>query len=127
MSRAGRALLGSLLLLPALGCLIWPAPTGDLLAGRGRIQRQYTAPLEVGKATLEDVVLRLGEPDEIQADGRVLLYRWTEMRGFLALIGMNASVVIPFPGPRKVRVCFGDDGKLTEVAFLGSEPEVGPL
>lgn len=124
----GRFLLVCGLLLAAPGCLIWPAPTGDLLSGRGRITRAYAEPLQVGQATLEDVVLRLGEPDEIGEGGRLLIYRWTEVRGFLALVGMGGSgVLIPFPGHREVLVRFGAEGKVAEVAFrVPPEPEPAP-
>jgi hypothetical protein len=111
-------------LLAHLGCVIWPAPTGDLLEGRGRIRREHAAPLEVGKATMEEVLLRLGEPDEVLEDGRLLLYRWTEVRGFFALAGMNSAVVIPFPGRREVRVRFDEGGRVIRIEFTIPEPPV---
>ncbi len=130
MRGACRALGAAALLAVATGCLIWPAPTGDLLEGRGRIRRDYVAPLEVGKATVEDVLMRLGEPDEVQEGGRLFIYRWTEVRGFLALVGLNSAVVIPFPGRREVRVGFDGEGRVVGVAFRipvpPASPEPGP-
>jgi len=110
-------ILGAAALLGSLGCLVWPFPTGDLLAGRGRIQKEYLAPLEIGKATREDVLLRLGEPDEVLDNGAVYIYRWTEVRGFLALFGQSNAVVIPFPGHRELRVEFDAESRLKRIAF----------
>jgi hypothetical protein len=109
--------LGLLVLSLQTGCLIWPFPTGDLLAGRGRITPQYVASLQVGVATREDVLLRLGEPDEVLAGGKVLVYRWTETRGFLAAGGYGGAVAIPFPGHRALRLEFGPDARLVTLTF----------
>lgn len=60
MSRRGRLTLGAAVLAAEVGCLIWPSPTGDLLAGRGRITREYAAPMQVGTKTREDVLVYPG-------------------------------------------------------------------
>lgn len=106
-----------------LGCLIWPFPTGDLLSGRGRITKDYAAPLQVGVATREEVLLRLGEPDEVLEGGKVLIYRWTEARGFLAMGGYGSGVLIPLPGHRAVRLEFGADARLVRLEFQRGAPE----
>lgn len=109
--------LGFLVLTTQVACLIWPFPTGYLLAGRGRITPQYIEPLRVGEATREDALLRLGEPDEVLEGGRVLVYRWTEVRGFFAAGGYGGGGVAPFPGYRAVRLEFGADSRLTRIQF----------
>ena len=127
-----RGALGPSLVIAVLslqaGCLVWPFPTGQLLAGRGRITPQYAATLQVGVTTREEVLLRLGEPDEVLAGGRVLVYRWTEARGFLAAAGgYGAGVVaVPFPGHRALRLEFGPDARLTRLAFEQGKPSGGP-
>lgn len=110
-------LLGLVLLGSSLGCIIWPFPTGGLLAGRGRIEKDYAAPLEVGKSTREDVLLRLGEPDVALKGGYVFLYQWTEEMGFFAILSNSGSPVIPFPGHRSVRLDFDAEGRLARVVF----------
>jgi hypothetical protein len=109
--------LGTLALLGCTGCLIWPFPTGELLTGRGRIHSEYVAPLEVGKATREDVLLRLGEPDEVLDGGGTYVYRWTEVRGYLVLGGYGSAAAIPFPGHRDLRLEFDAKGRLTRKTF----------
>lgn len=126
MSPRGRAGLAFLLLAAQGGCLIWPFPTGHLLQGRGRITRPYVEPLQVGVATREEVLLRLGEPDEVAENGQVLIYRWTEVRGFLALAGNSTAVAIPFPGHRALRLTFGPDARLLHLAFQQGPPSQGP-
>lgn len=115
MSRAASTTLALLLLAGSTGCLIWPFPTGDLLSGRGRIRREDTAPFRAGSTTREEVLLRLGEPDGVEQGGRILVYRWTEVRGFFAAGGNGSAVVIPFPGHRQVRFEFDGDARLLRV------------
>ena len=115
--------LGALVLSLQTGCLVWPFPTGDLLAGRGRITPQYASSLRAGASTREDVLLHLGEPDEVLEGGRVLIYRWTETRGFFAVAGSyGGSVVAPFPGHRALRLEFGPDARLVRLAFERGAP-----
>jgi len=130
MKRLAGMVTASTALLVSTGCLIWPFPTGSLLSGRGRIQPDYTAPLEIGKATREDVLLRLGEPDVVLDNGAVYIYRWTEVRGFFALFGQNNAVVIPFPGHRGLRLEFDAESRLRGVMFglpEGQEPDPGKI
>ncbi|HJV22851.1 MAG TPA: hypothetical protein VJ570_09140 [Holophagaceae bacterium] len=116
------ATLGLLLvLLSSPSCLLWPFPTGGLLDGRGRITPRHTTPLVVGQATREEVLLRLGEPDGVAQGGRLLRYRWTEERGFLALVGQGTALVIPFPRRCELQLAFGPDGRLLHADF----PPVG--
>lgn len=127
MNRPARLVLGTLALALQLGCLIWPFSTGELLAGRGRITPQYTAPLKVGQTTREDVLLRLGEPDEVLGGGKVLVYHWTEARGYLILGGYGGGAIIPFRGHRAVRLEFGPDARLVHLGFERGEPAPAAL
>lgn len=117
MKRLAGMVLVATAMLASMGCLIWPFPTGDLLSGRGRIQPEYSAPLEIGKATRDDVLLRLGEPDEVLNAGAVYIYRWTEARGFIAFGGYGGAVAIPFPGHRHLRLEFNAESRLTQARF----------
>jgi hypothetical protein len=74
-------------------------------------------------ATREDVLLRLGEPDEVLEGGRVLVYRWTEARGFFAAASAyGGGVAVPFPGHRALRLEFGPDARLVRLAFERGKP-----
>ena len=123
MSRLTRLLLSALLLSSQVGCLIWPFPMGQLLSGRGRITPQYAAPLKVGQSTREEVLFRLGEPDEVLEGGKVFIYRWTEDRGFFALAAYGSGLAIPFPGHRAVRLEFDADGRMVRLSFERGVPE----
>lgn len=109
--------MGAMALLGSMGCLIWPFPTGGLISGRGRITPQYAEPLTIGQSTREEVVLRLGEPDEALESGTIFLYRWTEVRGFIVLGGYGSAVAAPFPGHRYLRLEFDGTGRLTHKSF----------
>lgn len=111
------ALLGAVILLSSLGCLIWPFPTGELLSGRGRIRSEDVQPLAVGQASRAEVLLRLGEPDEVLEDGSVFVYRWTEVRGLIVFASYGGGGAIPFPGHRDLRLAFDGQGRLVQVSF----------
>lgn len=104
-------------LLGSTGCLVWPFPTGDLLSGRGRILPEYVSPLQVGQTTREEALLLLGEPDEVINGGTVLIYQWTEARGFVAFGGYGSAVAIPIPGHRDLRLEFDSQGRLIRKTF----------
>lgn len=123
MSHPTRLVLGALVLSSQIGCLIWPFPTGHLLAGRGRISPHYAESLKVGQSTREDVLLHLGEPDEVLEGGKVFIYRWTEARGFFAMAASGSGVAIPFPGHRALRLEFDADARLVRQDFERGVPE----
>jgi hypothetical protein len=81
----------------------------------------------VGVAAREDVLLRLGEPDEVLDGGKVLVYRWTETRGFLAAGSYGGGVEVPFPGHRALRLEFGPDARLVRLAFERGKPPARPV
>lgn len=122
--KAGAALAGLALALQA-GCLLWPFPTGQLLSGRGRIRTTELARLEVGRSTRDDVICLLGEPDGLESGGQVLVYRWTEVRGFLLVGDYGGAAAIPFPGHRAYRFEFGAGGRLARVAGPRPESDAG--
>ena len=67
------------------GCVVIPIPTSEhgLTSGRGEITEEAAVGLEMGKTTWEDVLLRFGEPSAILQDGRVFLYHWATIRGYM--------------------------------------------
>jgi hypothetical protein len=109
-------------LLASTGCLIWPFPTGEIIAGRGRVQPSYAELLTLGQSTREDALVRLGEPDEVQGGGAVFLYRWTEVRGYFIVGGYGSAAAIPFPGHRSLRLEFDEDGRLARKAWEKPKP-----
>jgi len=68
------------------GCVfVAPVPTAYHPAGSRRNLKEDTAQrFAPGSATVEDVVLALGEPDEAAADASRLTYRWERVNLHLA-------------------------------------------
>jgi len=60
-----------------------PTPEHGLLAGHGEISAEQLASLEKGKTTREEILLLLGEPSGSLDEGRILVYHWEVLRGYL--------------------------------------------
>lgn len=54
-----------------------------MMEGRSAVKESDRASLAVGTTTLEDVLLRLGEPDLVLPAYRVMAYRWRVIQGYL--------------------------------------------
>ncbi len=83
------------------------------------------AALVEGQTTREEVLLRLGEPDDFQASGSVFIYRWTVGRGVWASAGAGGGVI---ERTHLLRMEFDASGHLVRLnrqAAFGSQS--GPL
>jgi hypothetical protein len=82
--------LPSLFLVPVLflctGCLFWFHSHLDTSSSRTDIDDQTLKSIIIGSTTIEDILLRLGEPQEHYDVPTVFLYRWVWVRGFI-LVG----------------------------------------
>ncbi len=81
----------SLLLAPVLflcsGCGLWVTYHLDPISPRREIDDQTVQSFIVGSTTIEDVLLRLGEPQDYYEAPTVFLYRWILRKGFSFLLG----------------------------------------
>lgn len=76
------------------GCVVLPIPTPQHKS-TPTVTRQNIAVngldwIQPGRTTQVEVFLKLGEPDQLSADGRKAAYRWQKVRGYL-LIGVPGS------------------------------------
>jgi hypothetical protein len=82
--------LPTLFLVPVLflctGCFFWFHSHLDTSSSRTDIDDQTLKSIIVGSTTIEDVLLRLGEPQDHHDAPTVFLYRWVWVRGFI-LVG----------------------------------------
>jgi hypothetical protein len=93
--RAVAALLG----LSLQSCLIVPEVPHyrDAFLSRENMDR----PLEegfpqAGTATREEVLTRLGAPDEVSADGSRLIYRWRKVVAEIFFLKSSSPLVMPY-------------------------------
>ena len=88
--------LPTLFLVPVLflctGCFFWFHSHLDTSSSRTDIDDQTLKSIIIGSTTIEDVLLRLGEPQDHHDAPTVFLYRWVWERGFIFI------VVGPAPG-----------------------------
>lgn len=79
--------LQSLVLAPALflcdGCFAWGTNHLDTDSPRSEVDNQTLQSFIVGSTTIEDVLLKLGEPQDHYEAPTVFLYRWIWKRGFV--------------------------------------------
>ncbi len=75
------------LLMFGSGCLIIPTPEFDSGSARANFNQQSLAQLQPGVTTMEDVLLRFGEPDAVSPDERKLGYRSEKVAGIWILAG----------------------------------------
>jgi hypothetical protein len=71
--------------------VVLPTPEHRILEGRGEIGRDDTAFLTKGATTLEEVLLRYGEPDAVLCDDNIIVYHWKVCWGYW-------GIVVPGPG-----------------------------
>ena len=85
-----------LLVMPVVflcsGCFFWYSSKLPLSSPRSDIEDQMLKSIVVGATTLEEVLLRLGEPQEHFDAPTVFLYRWVRVRSFFFVM------VAPAPG-----------------------------
>jgi hypothetical protein len=86
-----------LFMLPALslgGCAIIPIPEDHYWnQTRQNISPETVAFITPGQTTKEDVILRLGEPEEISDDGSRLAYFWFKTKGSIIFYLVAGAVV----------------------------------
>ena len=122
-------LLTTALILLGTGCVL-PIPTArhtpKSATTRGEIEAQRFQPLEPGTATRADVLLRLGEPDVVTSDERLLIYRWVSISGYVATMSESSSSSDPI-GTRRCDVAVELDAagkvvRIGEIEKLAREP-----
>jgi hypothetical protein len=123
-----RFVLVTLALLGSTGCLIWPFPTGTILAGRGRIRSEDQAAFAVGKTTREEVLLQLGTPAAHFEGERILTYAYVKGSGDAWVrVGRywnrekQAFEYLGRSGNCNLVLVFGADGRLVRHSLVVSQ------
>ena len=65
--------------------MIIPTPEQDLLSSRGQIDKPAMEFLDPGTTTMEQVLLRFGEPDATLNDQRIFVYHWQVARAYFVI------------------------------------------
>lgn len=81
----GRAGMAAGVSLALAGCLVLPM---NRIAGdsRANVSEKTATDFVPGVTTREDVLLKLGEPDEVSPDEQRLGYRWSRIRLFWIVV-----------------------------------------
>jgi len=126
------ALLGALV-LSGTGCIVLPIPSnrlGDY--SRKDIPPEVMNELVAGQTTRQEVLLRLGEPDEWSADASQCRYHWERVKWDIIVIvggGYSAAAAdIPINKNHDLIICFDSAGVISDrqfnAQFKSSEQEM---
>lgn len=103
--------LPSLFLVPVFflctGCF-WYQSHLDTSSSRTEIDDQTLKSIIIGSTTIEDILLRFGEPQEHYDVPTVFLYRWIWLRGFIF-----AGVVAEETTEYTLHIIFDEKNKVT--------------
>ena len=99
----------------ASGCVFVPTPPYYARGSRHNVTKQTTKKIEPGLDTIEEVMLKLGEPDDISPDERRIGYRTEKIVGLVYPVGAGA---LPnndpsFPVNRTLNIAFDNKGVVT--------------
>ena len=84
------------LLLTQNGCIIVPHPSARLPGSRRILLPEEFKFIQPGSTTRETVLLKLGEPDYVLNQDRILIYQWATSEWVMAmLIGNYPAVEMP--------------------------------
>ena len=126
--RAWRSLSLATMLTAVTGCIVLPVPVNYHTHGsRKNLRAEDTPWLVPRQTTRTEIVLRLGEPDEIEEDGSKLVYRWEKIYLQLWVAGGGgysaAGGRTDFGRDYALELTFDSHGNLTNHALQKSEFE----
>lgn len=74
-------------LISSTGCVMVPIPTREHTpmdtVTRQNVSANDTDWIQPGMTCMADILLKLGEPDQLSHNGRKLAYRWQKIRGYV--------------------------------------------
>ncbi len=103
------------------GCIAILTPEHNVLEGRGVIEEAYFDALIAIHPTRKDVLLKLGNPDVVMRDGRLLAYRWRVTRGYVAVGGGYQGEVFPIDRSYVAMFMFDDRGRLAHHKYMSAK------
>lgn len=115
LQRCGPVFL--LLLCCVQGCVI-PAfgPPTNSSGARTGLSRAAIASIRVGETTMQEVLLKLGEPDLVSADGRTFAYRSERDLAFVVFAAGGSGVAGPVSERRYLSIEFDGQGVVSKLA-----------
>jgi outer membrane protein assembly factor BamE (lipoprotein component of BamABCDE complex) len=109
------------------GCIVIPTPPHRTdQTTRGNVDKHSVETVKPGES-LADVLLRLGEPDEVSLDGRQVAYRWDRTWAYWFVGGGNAAAGGAFTRSRALVIDLDDRNRVVAAAVpadnLASRPK----
>jgi hypothetical protein len=95
------------------GCVPVPVPHG-LEGSRAPIVEERARFLQAGVTTREEVLLTLGEPEDVLDGERMFVYRWEGALSLVLVPGPPGGPVAMFR--HDLRIGFDDQGRVSSVA-----------
>ena len=73
-------------------CIYVPVPASDLRSVLGVIPNETIKSLKVGETTREDLLILVGDPDELYEHERFFIYQWEILEGVFVVPGGGDAV-----------------------------------
>ena len=104
------------------GCVFIPTPHYYAVGSRQNVTAQSTNLIQLDADTIEDVMLKLGEPDAVSPDERKIAYSFEKVVGFLIFIGVPAPDEPEITRQHFVNFAFNGNGVATNLEFSTHQP-----
>jgi hypothetical protein len=104
-------------------CIYIPMPHWAAKS-RHNVTGATASELQVGVTTLEDVLLKLGEPDSVLDDGLRLGYQWTRVDGILVVGAMYVGATAEVTRTSTLELTFDKQGRLAHFEVVSKQLHV---
>jgi outer membrane protein assembly factor BamE (lipoprotein component of BamABCDE complex) len=99
------------------GCIIVPVDYTQA-GSRHNVSEKTAATLQPGESTKEEVLLRLGEPDRVSDNERLLGYAWTKVKALVVFGAYYTGGIAEVPKSSVLKLTFDAQDRLVAATVV---------
>jgi outer membrane protein assembly factor BamE (lipoprotein component of BamABCDE complex) len=99
------------------GCIIVPVNYTQS-GSRHNVSEQTAATLQPGEVNKEEVLLRLGEPDWVSGDERLIGYAWTKVKALVVYGAYYTGGIAELPKSSMLKLTFNAEDRLVAATVV---------
>lgn len=107
----------TILMLLFSSCIIIPLPT-HREEGRVFIKPEMIQFIHIDTTLREEVLLKLGDPDGMALQERVLIYQWTASKGIVGVVGAYNAAVTDITQKQFFLISFNTDNTVRKMEIF---------